>query len=71
MSDSILSQIQEDKLCRKGTIKVRFFPSAKFDDFYHYAILLINKNPDQIILHREQTTLRTVRQRKWLAKHWD
>ena len=34
---NILSQIREDKLCKKGTVKVRRFPGAKFDDFYHYA----------------------------------
>ena len=51
MGDSVLSQICEDKLCKKGTIKVRCFPGAKFEDFYHYAIPLINKKPDCIVLH--------------------
>ena len=51
MGDSILSQIREDKLCKKGTIKVRCFPGAKFEDFYHYTIPLINKKPDRIVLH--------------------
>ena len=51
MGDSILSQIREDKLCKKGTIKVRCFPGVKFEDFYHYAIPLINKKPDLILLH--------------------
>ena len=51
MGDSILSQIREDKLCKKGTIKVRCFPGAKFEDFYHYAIPFINKKPDRIVLH--------------------
>ena len=51
MGDSILSQIREDKLCKKGTIKVRCFPGAKLHDFYHYAIPFINKKPDQIDLH--------------------
>ena len=50
MGDSILSQIREDKLCKKGTIKVRCFPGAKFEDFYHCAIPLINKKPDCIVL---------------------
>ena len=48
MGDFILSQIREEKLCKKGTIKVRCFPGAKFEDFYHYAIPLINKKPDRI-----------------------
>ena len=38
MGDSVLSQIREDKLCKKGTIKVRHLKGAKFDYFYHYAI---------------------------------
>ena len=71
MDDSILSQIRKDKLCKKGTIKVRCFPGAKFDDFYHYAIPLINKKPDHIVLHREQTTLHTLPQRKLWTKYWD
>ena len=51
ISDSILSQIREDKICKKGTVKVRCFPVAKFEYFYHYAIPLINKKPDRIVLH--------------------
>ena len=51
MGDSILYQIREDKLCKKDTIKVRCFPGAKFEDFYHYTIPLINKKPDRIVLH--------------------
>ena len=46
MGDSILSQ---DTI--KGTIKVRCFPGAKFEGFYHYAVPLINKRPDRIVLH--------------------
>ena len=51
MGDFILSQIREDKLRKKGTIKVRCFPGAKFDNFYHCAIPLLNKRPDRIVLH--------------------
>ena len=51
IGDSILSQIREDKICKKGTVKVRCFPGAKFEYFYHYAIPLINKKPDRIVLH--------------------
>ena len=51
MGDSILSQIREDKLCKKGIIKVRCFQGSKFDDFYHSAIPLINKKSDRIVLH--------------------
>ena len=51
MGDSILYQIREDKLCKKDTIKVRCFPGAKFEDFYHCTIRLIDKKPDRIVLH--------------------
>lgn len=51
--DSFLSQIQKGKLWRKGSIKAQYFPNEKFDDFYHYAIPLVSKNPDQIVLHIE------------------
>ena len=32
-------------------IKVRFFPGAKIKDMYHYAIPLLEKKPENIILH--------------------
>ena len=46
MGDSTLSQ---DTI--KGTIKVQYFLGAKFEDFYHYAVPLINKKPDRKVLH--------------------
>ena len=51
MGDSILPQIYKEKLCKIGTMKVQYFPGAKFDYFYHYAIPVINKKPDWIVLH--------------------
>ena len=71
MGDSILSQIREDKLCKKGIVKVRCFPGAKFEDFYHYAIPLINKKPDRIVLHMGTNNAPYCMQRKWLTKYWD
>ena len=47
MGDSILPQIRKDKLCKKGSIKIRCFKGAKFDDFYHDTIPHINKKPDR------------------------
>ena len=44
MGSSILSQICEDRLPNKNTIKVWCFPRAKIDDCCHYAIPLKNKN---------------------------
>ena len=34
-----------------GKIKVRYFPGAKIKDMYHYAIPLLEKKPENIILH--------------------
>ena len=51
MDGSILSQMRKDKICKEGTIKFRCFPGTKFEDFYHYAIPLINKKPDRIVLN--------------------
>ena len=42
----------EKRLCRKGKlVKVRPFPGAKIEDMYHYIVPLIEKKPDNIILH--------------------
>ena len=32
-------------------IKVRYFPGAKIKGMYHYAIRLLEKKPENIILH--------------------
>ena len=58
MGDSILPQIRGDKLYEKGTIKVRFFPGTKFDDFYRCTIPLVNKKPDRIVLHMRTNNAR-------------
>ena len=50
MDDSVRFQIRKDKLCKEGTIKVRYFPGAKFDDFYDYAMPFIDRKPDQRVL---------------------
>ena len=50
MGNSNLSHIRKEKLCKKGTIKVRCFSGAKFEYFYHYTIPLITKKPDCIVL---------------------
>ena len=38
-------------LWRNRKIKVRYFPGAKIKDTYHYAIPLLEKKPENIILH--------------------
>ena len=40
-----------EKMSRNRKIKVRFFPGAKIKDIYHYAIALLEKKPENIILH--------------------
>ena len=48
--DSIISGLIEKKVSRNKKIKVRYFPEAKIKD-YHYAINLLEKKPENIILH--------------------
>ena len=66
MGDSILSQ---DTI--KGTIKVRCFPGAKFEDFYHYAVPLINKKPDRIVLHMGTSNAPYCTPEKMIDQYWD
>ena len=35
----------------KGVVKVRKLPEAATDDMYHYLMPLIQKQPDNVILH--------------------
>ena len=36
---------------RKFNVKVRSFPGVKTDDMFYYLVLLLEKNPDYVILH--------------------
>ena len=65
MGDSSPSQVRQDMLSKKGTIKVRCFPGANLMT-YHYAIPLINEKSEKFYIWG-QTTLHTVRPRKWLT----
>ena len=49
--DSTMSGLTEKKMSRNRKIKVRYFPVAKIKDTYHYAIPLLEKKPENIILH--------------------
>ena len=49
--DSAISGLIEKKISRNRKIKVRYFPGAKIKDMYHYAIPLVEKKPENIILH--------------------
>ena len=55
MGDSTVSGLLEKKMsqnrkCPK-TVKIRFFPGAKIKDMFHYAIPLLEKKPNYVILH--------------------
>ena len=49
--DSAISGLIEKKISRNRKIKVRYFPGAKIKDMYHYVIPLVEKKPENIILH--------------------
>ena len=51
LGDSTISGLIEKKMSRNRKIKVRYFPGAKIKDKYHYEIPLLEKNPENIILH--------------------
>ena len=51
LEDSTISGLIEKKMSRNRKIKVRYFPGAKIKDMYHYAIPLLEKKPENIILH--------------------
>ena len=49
--DSILDNIQENRMGRSQCVKVRAFPEAKIEDMYDYMTPLLKKEPSLIILH--------------------
>ena len=51
LGDSTISGLIVKKMSRNRKIKVRYFPRAKLKDIYHYAISLLEKRPENIILH--------------------
>ena len=51
MGDSTVSGLMEKKMPRNRKVKIRFFPGAKIKDTFHYAIPLLEKNPDYVILY--------------------
>ena len=48
---STISGLIEKKMYRSRKIKVRYFLPAKIKDMYNYAIPLLEKKPENIILH--------------------
>ena len=51
LGDSTISGLLEKKMSRNRKIKVRYFPGAKMKDNYYYAIPLLEKKPESVILH--------------------
>ena len=51
MGDSILSGLHEYKMSRRKSIKVRTFPGATINDMKFFAVPLLKKKPDKIIIH--------------------
>ena len=51
IGDSMLEGLDERKMSSKRVVKVRKFPGATADDMYHYLMPLIQKQPNNVILH--------------------
>ena len=47
----MLEGLDEQKMSSKCVVKVRRFPGATKDDMYYYLMLLLQKQPDNVILH--------------------
>ena len=58
IGDSMLEDLDERKMSSKRVVKVRKFPGATTDDMYHYLMPLLQKQPDNVILHHG-TIIRT------------
>ena len=51
IGDLMLEGLDERKMSRKRVVKVWKFPGATTDDMYHYLMPLIQKQPDNAVLH--------------------
>ena len=51
MDNSILSGLREYKMLGRKTIKVRTFPGATINDMKFFAVPLLKKKPDKVIIH--------------------
>ena len=47
----MLKGLNEQKMSWKRVVKVRKFPGATTDDMYYYLMPLLQKQPDNAILH--------------------
>ena len=51
IGDSMLEGLHERKMSSKRVVTVRKSPGATTDYMYHYSMPLIQKQPDNVILH--------------------
>ena len=51
MGDSILSGLREYKMSRRKTTKVRIFPGATIKEMEFFAVPLLKKKTDKVIIH--------------------
>ena len=51
-SASMLECLDERKISSKRRVEVRKFPGATAEDMYHYLKQLLQKQRDNVILHR-------------------
>ena len=51
IGDSVLSGLRKYKMSRRKTIKVRTFPGATKNNMKFFAVLLLKKKPDKVIIH--------------------
>ena len=51
MGDSILSGLREYKMSRRKAIKVRTLPGVTVNDMKFFAVPLLKKKPDKVIIH--------------------
>ena len=51
LGNSTMSGLIEKTMSRKNKIKNRYFPGAKIKDMDHYAISLLGKKLENVILH--------------------
>ena len=49
--DLTISEFIEKNMSRSRKIQVRYFPGAEIKDLHHYSIPLLQKKPENIILH--------------------
>ena len=49
--DSIVKHVDQRKMSRNNTVKVRSFPGARTEDMHHYTTPLLWEEPSTLIIH--------------------